>query len=254
MMSRRLAFAGAFLAATVLANGACADAYPVVVELFTSQGCSDCPAADRIVAELAKRKDVIALSLPITYWDMLGWKDTFATDANTKRQKAYARTMSRSGIYTPQMIVDGILDVVGNRRSRVMLAIDMRAQHHPNGEQPGLSLAVGSGHVEISIAATNAKIKPLATIWVMHTLSQGAVDVQQGENRNHRLAYANLVRDIERVGEWNGDEMKIEVPAATVGHARQDGVAVILQNHDHGEVMAAALTVVPGNHLLAAPR
>ena len=70
---------------------------PVVVELFTSQGCSDCPAADRLVTELAKRKDVIALSLPITYWDMLGWKDTYATDANTQRQKSYARAMNRSG-------------------------------------------------------------------------------------------------------------------------------------------------------------
>src|ERR1043165_2640885 len=178
MMPRKLAFATAFLTATVSTHGAYAGAYPVVVELFTSQGCSDCPAADRIVAELARRKDVIALSLPITYWDMLGWKDTFATDANTRRQKAYAKAMNRLGIYTPQIIVDGQLDVVGNQRSRVMMAIDTRAQHRSNIEPPSLSLAVGSGHVEISIAATNAKTKPLATIWVMHTLSQGAVDVQ----------------------------------------------------------------------------
>ena len=162
--------------------------------------------------------------------------------------------MNHLGIYTPQMIVDGLLDVVGNQRARVMMAIDTRARLRSNMEPPSLSLAVGSGHVEISIAATSAKTKPLATIWVMHTLSQGAVDVQQGENRNHRLAYANVVRDLERVGEWNGDEMKIEVPATTSGHAKQDGVAVILQNRDHGEVMAAALTAVPGNHLLAAPR
>ena len=243
------------LALTGYANaGQPQGSHPVVIELFTSQGCSDCPAADRIVTELAKRKDVLALSLPITYWDMLGWKDTFATDANTNRQRAYAKAMKQSGVYTPQMIVDGLLDVVGNQRSRVMTAIDTRTRQRRNGEQPGLSLAVESGHVEISIAAASAKIKPAATIWVMHTLSQGAVDVHQGENRNHRLAYANLVRDLERVGEWNGDEMKIEVPATTVGQAKQDGVAVILQNHEHGEVMAAALTAVPGNHLLAAPR
>src|SRR5215510_11923105 len=99
---------------------------PVVVELFTSQGCSDCPAADRIVAELAKRNDVLALSLPITYWDMLGWKDTFATEANTYRQKSYAKTMHRSGIYTPQIVVDGKIDVVGNQRERVMAAIAHR--------------------------------------------------------------------------------------------------------------------------------
>src|SRR5579872_6761148 len=78
--------------------------HPVLLELFTSQGCSDCPAADRLVTELANRGDVIALSLPITYWDILGWKDTFATDANTRRQKAYAQVMNRSGIYTPQIV------------------------------------------------------------------------------------------------------------------------------------------------------
>src|SRR5215510_4649409 len=100
--------------------------HPVVIELFTSQGCSDCPAADRIVSELAKRKDVLALSLPITYWDMLGWKDTFATEANTYRQKSYAKTMNRSGIYTPQIAIDGKIDVVGNQRDRVMAAIAHR--------------------------------------------------------------------------------------------------------------------------------
>src|SRR6266404_679093 len=164
MRIRSVALGVVFAAAVI--TGAWAGQHaqrPVVVELFTSQGCSDCPAADRIVAELAKRKDVIALSLPITYWDMLGWKDTFATDANTKRQKAYAKAMNRSGIYTPQMIVDGLLDVVGNQRSRVMMAIDTRTHQRRNGEQPGLSLAVESGHVEISIAATSAKIKPAAT-------------------------------------------------------------------------------------------
>src|SRR6202051_2647961 len=106
---------------------------PIVVELFTSQGCTDCPAADRLVTELAGRGDVIALSLPITYWDILGWKDTFATEANTQRQKSYARTMNRSGVYTPQMIIDGRIDVVGNQRDRVLTALTSRAG---NGEPP----------------------------------------------------------------------------------------------------------------------
>src|SRR6266699_3078020 len=112
---------------------------PILVELFTSQGCSDCPAADRIVGELAKRKDVIALSLPITYWDMLGWKDTYATDANTQRQKSYARAMNRSGIYTPQMIIDGRLAAVGNQRDRVMAALTLRS-----GEEPAIPIVIGT--------------------------------------------------------------------------------------------------------------
>src|SRR5262245_12187024 len=73
----------------------------VLVELFTSQGCSDCPTADRLIAELAARSDIVALTLPITYWDMLGWKDTLATEANTQRQKAYAKAMNRQGLTTP---------------------------------------------------------------------------------------------------------------------------------------------------------
>src|SRR5258705_224308 len=136
---------------------------PVVVELFTSQGCSDCPAADRLVTELAKRKDVIALSLPIPYWDMLGWKDTYATDANTQRQKSYDRAMNRSGIYTPQMIIDGRLDVVGNQRDRVLAALMSRA-----GEDADVPLVIctASGREEIAIPASKSKSKTLASIWV----------------------------------------------------------------------------------------
>src|SRR6266700_4035507 len=133
--------------------------HPVVVELFTSQGCSDCPAADRLVTELAKRKDVIALSLPITYWDMLGWKDTYATDANTQRQKSYAREMNRSGIYTPQMIIDGRLDVVGNQRERVMAAL-MSSRSADDASIP-IVTGTASGRVEISIPASKSKSKSL---------------------------------------------------------------------------------------------
>ena len=253
MIFRSAALFACFAGTLVFAQNANAGKHPVVVELFTSQGCSDCPAADRLVVELAKRKDVIALSLPITYWDMLGWKDTFATETNTQRQQAYAKAMSRSGIYTPQMIVDGVVDVVGNQRDRVMTAIAARGFQLPSATSRNLSFGLASGRVEISIAATQAKTKPLATIWIMRTLSHAAVNVQQGENKNRQLVYANLVRDMQRVGEWTGDAMKIDVPV-TVGPAKQDGIAVILQNSEYGEVLAAAVMPVPSNYLLAVPR
>ena len=99
---------------------------PVVVELFTSQGCSSCPPADELLGRLADRRGVLAISLPITYWDMLGWKDTLATSANTHRQKAYAAAMGHGGVYTPQMIVDGVTDVVGSREGDVEAAIAKR--------------------------------------------------------------------------------------------------------------------------------
>src|SRR6185436_15639063 len=87
---------------------------PIVVELFTSQGCASCPPADALLGKLAKRGDVIALSLPVTYWDMLGWKDTLASEVFTKRQKAYAAMMGHGGVYTPQVVIDGVVDVVGS--------------------------------------------------------------------------------------------------------------------------------------------
>jgi hypothetical protein len=228
--------------------------HPVVVELFTSQGCSDCPAADRIVAELATRKDVLALSFPITYWDMLGWKDTFATEANTYRQKSYARTMNRSGIYTPQIIVDGKIDVVGNQRDRVMSTISKRSTQIAIEPAIKLALGIASGRVEIAIpAAARGKGNPPATIWVMRTLSHAKVNVQQGENKNHQLSYANLVRELHRAGEWTGEAMKLDVPITT-GKSKHDGIAVLLQSHDYGEVIAAAMIKLPTADQLAAPR
>src|SRR5262249_31298265 len=156
----------------------------------------DCPEADRIVTELSKRKDIIALSLPITYWDMLGWKDTLATESNTQRQRAYAKTMNRSGIYTPQLIIDGRMDVVGNQRDLVTKALASRASD-TSGESPvPFAVAIASGRVEIIIPASNAKPKPLATIWVMRTLSQAAVNIEDGENKDHQLTYTNVVRDV----------------------------------------------------------
>ena len=98
----------------------------VVVELYTSQGCSSCPPADALLGRLADRKDVLAMSLPVTYWDMLGWKDTLASETNTHRQKAYAVMMGRGNVYTPQMIVDGVSDVVGSREAAVDAAIAAR--------------------------------------------------------------------------------------------------------------------------------
>jgi len=227
--------------------------HPIVVELFTSQGCSDCPAADRIVVDLSKRKDILALSFPITYWDMLGWKDTFATEANTNRQKSYAKAMNRSGIYTPQIIVDGQFDVVGNQRERVLSALATRASQIAYDQPVNISLGIASGRVEIGIPAVRGKTKPLATIWVMRTLSQATVNVQQGENRNHQLVYANVVRELQRAGEWTGEAMKLDLPL-TLGKSKQDGIVVLLQSHDYGPVLGSALIQVPSNDQVAAPR
>jgi len=194
------------------------------------------------MTELAKRKDVIALSLPITYWDILGWKDTFATEANTQRQKSYARMMNRSGVYTPQMIIDGRLDVIGNQRERVLTALTSSAG---NSEAPvPIFIGTASGRVEIAIPQAKNKPKGFATIWVMRTLAQGSVSVEEGENRNHQLTYTNIVRDLQRVGEWNGEAMKIDLPMS-LAKIKYDGVVVLLQARDFGPVLGAAVLQLP---------
>src|SRR5215472_1186606 len=124
------------LAAALLLGGAAmagSTKRPVIVELYTSQGCNSCPPADELLGRLADRPNVIAMSLPITYWDMLGWKDTLASEANTRRQKAYAAAMGHGGIYTPQIIVDGVTDVVGSRVADVDSAIAERQTVIANG-------------------------------------------------------------------------------------------------------------------------
>jgi len=253
MYRHRFLLGGSFTVALLLAGPASAaqpaaprpapvEPRPVVIELFTSQGCSDCPAADKILTDLARRRDVIALSFPVTYWDMLGWRDTFATEANTLRQKSYSRVMNRSGIYTPQMILDGVVDVVGNQNDRVMEALASR--NAAREQDVPIAITLASGRVEIAIPAIRAKTKPLAAIWVMRTLSQATVNVEQGENRNHRLGYSNVVRELQRAGEWNGGAMKINLPL-NVGKEKQDGVAVLLQERDYGRVIGAAALSVP---------
>jgi hypothetical protein len=182
---------------------------------------------------------------------MLGWKDTYATDANTQRQKSYAREMNRSGIYTPQMIIDGRLDVVGNQRDRVLAAL-MSSRSADDADIP-IVIGTASGRVEIAIPASKSKSKTLATIWVMRTLAQGAVNVEQGENRNHLLTYTNVVRDLKRAGEWNGEAMKIDLPL-NLAKTKHDGVVVILQARDYGPVLGAAVLQFPAADRVAAPR
>jgi hypothetical protein len=126
------------------------DGRPIVVELYTSQGCSSCPPADQLLGRLAARPDVIAMSLPITYWDMLGWKDTLASEANTRRQKAYATAMGHGGVYTPQIIVDGVTDVVGSRVADVDSAIAERQVIIANG------IAVAVAHADAARYAAEA--------------------------------------------------------------------------------------------------
>lgn len=231
---------GLFLAALTFAASPAAEAAgkrPVVVELFTSQGCSSCPPADSLLSRLADRKDVIAMSLPVTYWDMLGWKDTLASEQNTRRQKAYSAAMGHGGVYTPQMIVDGTLDVVGSREQAIDAAISSRLV-----DQASIPVDLRLTHAELHVAigAGDAGPNPNATIWLFHILSRASVPVGSGENSGHTLGYRNVVRDVKAIGMWKGQGVSLDLPRAEMASGPYDAIVVVVQQNGYGRILGAA--------------
>ena len=209
---------------------------PVVVELFTSQGCSSCLPADALLGKLAERKDVLALSLPITYWDMLGWKDTLASEENTRRQKAYAEVMGHGGVYTPQMIVDGINDVVGSRETVVESDIEARAN-----DARGVSVALSATPHELHVVLGGAGERgDDATVWLLEVLSRATVAIHGGENEGRSVTYRNIVRNVKAVGVWKGQAETLNLPREDMIGEPHDGVAVIVQQNGYGRVLGAA--------------
>jgi hypothetical protein len=244
MSLRRFTFRSAAVlvaAAAVLAPVAVADAgnvkRPVVVELFTSQGCNSCPAADAILGQLATRRDVIAMSLPITYWDMLGWKDTLATDADTKRQKAYAQMMWRGGVYTPQIIVDGVNDVVGGRDAQIESTIAARAADE---QAVPVSLSADKHVIHVGVSASDAK-DANATIWLFRVLPQASVAITDGENKGHTYTYHNVVREIRALGMWKGQPFSLDLPRQELLGGSHDSVVVVVQQGGYGRILGAAM-------------
>jgi hypothetical protein len=210
---------------------------PVVVELYTSQGCNTCPPADALLGRLAERKDVLAMSLPITYWDMLGWKDTLASEANTRRQKAYAEAMGRGGVYTPQMIVDGISDVVGGRDAAVEAAIDARLL-----DMRAIPVALSATPQTIHVAVGSSPVRSgeEGTIWMFRIAGKATVNVAAGENGGHSLTYYHVVREVKAIGLWKGQALVVDLPRTEIAGSARDMIAVIVQQGGYGRVVGVA--------------
>ena len=218
-----------FFAAPVLAQDA---ARPVVVELFTSQGCSSCPEADKFFHKLAGHEGVIALSMHVDYWDYIGWKDSFASPANTKRQRAYAKMAERNVIYTPQMVINGADDVVGNRPMDVVDVID-RHRQLPSTVDLDLSREGDSVVVEAkSLAALDAPL----TVQLVRYRPESTVHIKRGENAGRTISYANVVTEMRVLGNWDGSA-PLRVTAKAGGDAP---VAVLLQNKGGAGLIEAA--------------
>lgn len=210
---------------------------PVVVELFTSQGCSSCPPADRFLGELAQRDDVIALSFHVNYWDYIGWQDPFATDATTDRQYRYAERLGQRNVYTPQMVIAGRTHHVGSDVSKVTKAID-EITAAPS-VAPALELSFPDDQtLRVSVGASHYFGE--ADVVLVRYDKQRQTDVARGENAGRSLTNFNIVRDVTRIGSWSGMDMDFDLEWAAVTGDGSDGCAVLVQETGNGPVLAAA--------------
>src|SRR3712207_694476 len=229
-MASRLTLTLAALGFAALLQPALADPPRAVVELFTSQGCSSCPPADELLVEYSRQPDIVAISLPVNYWDYLGWKDTLAHVAFTERQKAYAHSRKDRQDFKPQMIVNGKKSCIGSDRTQIENAI----QYTTKGRKTlpvSISLSEQNGSGTIAVQETPENAQRGAEVWVLPVLKYQTVPIERGENRGKTITYANVVRGLNRVGEWRGGPARFEVPLDT---ARKGGDAyvVLLQSTD----------------------
>jgi hypothetical protein len=218
-----------------VATAHAADDRPVVVELFTSQGCSSCPPADAFLGELAVRPDVLALGLHVDYWDYIGWKDPFAQRAHTERQRSYSRALNQRYVYTPQMVIDGTLQGIGSDQGKINKLIDKARKTAVNG--PTLAVT-GSGAKRVVHVGAGKAAAP-ATVWLVFFDSKHETKVKAGENSGRRLANYNVVRTMAPVGKWTGSAIDIPVDLDAI-NADCDGAAVIVQAEETGPIVSAA--------------
>jgi hypothetical protein len=234
VFSRRkaLGLGAAVLATPVLGRSAEAAAAPILVELFTSQGCSSCPPADRLAGEMRKNKQLIVVSLNVDYWDYLGWKDTLAKAEYTKRQMDYAHARGDGDVYTPQMVINGQRHAVGSRKSDVEAAISkVRPAQVP------VSISSDSKEIVVEIGAGEATD---ATLWLMSIAPEVSVDIERGENTGATVTYHNVVRKLSPVGMWKGEAMKVRLPRASLTTENCKSCVAVLQDGNVGPVLGLA--------------
>jgi hypothetical protein len=246
MQRRRLASASLVIGFVLFASyGAAAAGRRALLELFTSQGCSSCPPADKLLGEFAADSSIVALSLPIDLWDYLGWKDTLALPGHSLRQRAYARVRGDRQVYTPQMVVNGVTHVVGSDRAAIDKAIAQTDREAGVMSVPVvLSAAGGDFGVTLKPAAAALNEVADAEVWLCPLSSAVAVSIGRGENGGRTITYHNVVRGWRKLGAYNGGEATWSVPLSQIADGHVDGAAVIVQQGSRekpGLVLGAAL-------------
>jgi hypothetical protein len=225
-------------------SGAVADPR-AVVELFTSQGCSSCPPADKLIGELAKDPSLVALSLPIDYWDYLGWKDTLADKRFTARQKAYSHMRGDREVYTPQAVINGKVHAVGSDQSSIEQAIE-QTTHEVGVMSLPVSLTVTKGQLNVSVASAPTA-PPHGEIWVWSVARAIPIEIGRGENHGREITYHNVVRNWLKVGDWAGKPATWSIPIENLMRDGVDGAIVYVQDGDRdrpGVMLGAAYTAL----------
>lgn len=198
-----------------------------VVELFTSQGCRSCPPADRAFEKVVKQGDVVALSYHVDYWNYLGWADTLARPENTERQYAYAKAFGRSGVYTPQAIINGLEHIKGTDTAEINGRI-RSLKNEGHGLRVPVNATRKDDQLSISIGAGAGK----ADVIVVYFRQHQTVELEKGENAGQTLDYWHSVTDIQTVGMWRGEPISLALPAKIMGSDKSDGCAILLQSVD----------------------
>jgi hypothetical protein len=231
----------------VVALAAIADLSPAaagpraIVELFTSQGCSSCPPADRILGDLAGEPSIIALTLPIDYWDYLGWKDTLADPRFTARQKAYSRARGDRDVFTPQMVVNGAVQVVGSDRAQIDGAIEA-SRTTPGAMSVPLTVSQSGKTLNVAVGPSGTG---RGEVWICAVARSVAVTIARGENRGKQMIYHNVVRNWLKVGDFNGAATQWTIPLENLAREGVDAAVVFLQDggsEKPGPMLGAAMT------------
>ena len=217
-----------------------------VVELFTSQGCSSCPPADKIVGELAKDPNVIALSMPIDYWDYLGWKDTLADSRFSARQKAYSHARGDRNLYTPQMIVNGSAQVIGSDRAAIEGAIKNTGKAEGVMSVP-VTMTLSGKLLNVSVEASKVPTTSRGEVWICSVSKAVPISIGRGENRGQQITYYNVVRNLVKLGDWNGGAGNWTVPLENISRDGVDAAVVYVQDGSRdnpGPMLGAAITAL----------
>ncbi|MCJ8144539.1 DUF1223 domain-containing protein [Ancylobacter sp. A5.8] len=210
-----------------------------VIELFTSQGCSSCPPADKLLGKIASRQNVIALTLAVDYWDYLGWKDTLAKHGHSVRQKAYAKLRGDGKMFTPQAVVNGHAMAIGSDEE----GLERSIADVPNLAVP-VKLETAGGKLAVSVGAGSGA----GEVWLCPVASAMEVDIGRGENEGAKVDYHNVVRGWTKLGDWKGEEARFEVPLSALQIEGVNAAAVLVQNGSSaapGAIVGAALTPLP---------